>query len=68
MSLRHMSCTVHIEMYSQGVTDATLTKAGSQCLCTTFFFQAQRNNEDVAAIQPLFSVNVDHRVSCLYSS
>lgn len=30
-------------------------------------FQAQRNNEDVDAIQPLFSVNVDHRVSCLSS-
>lgn len=27
------------------------------------WFQAQRNNEDVDAIKPLFSVNVDHRVS-----
>lgn len=26
-------------------------------------FQAQRNNEDVDTIKPLFSVNVDHRVS-----
>lgn len=26
-------------------------------------FQAQRNNEDVEAIKPLFSVNVEHRVS-----
>lgn len=25
--------------------------------------QAQRNNEDVEAIKPLFSVNVEHRVS-----
>uniref|UniRef100_A0A3Q1FDE5 Translocon-associated protein subunit delta n=1 Tax=Acanthochromis polyacanthus TaxID=80966 RepID=A0A3Q1FDE5_9TELE len=27
--------------------------------------KAQRNNEDVNAIQPLFSVNIDHRVSLL---
>lgn len=27
------------------------------------FFQAQRNNEDVEAIKPLFFVNVEHRVS-----
>lgn len=27
------------------------------------FWQAQRNNEDVNSIQPLFSVNIDHRVS-----
>lgn len=26
-------------------------------------FQAQRNNEDLEAIKPLFSVNVEHRVS-----
>lgn len=31
--------------------------------CESFLLQAQRNNEDVNAIEPLFSVNIDHRVS-----
>lgn len=33
--------------------------------CTILLYQAQRNNEDVNAIDPLFSVNIDHRVSPL---
>jgi len=32
-------------------------------MCASPSFQAQRNNEDVNVIQPLFSVNIDHRVS-----
>lgn len=35
-------------------------------ICVTSY-QAQRNNEDVNAIEPLFSVNIDHRVSHLYT-
>lgn len=31
-------------------------------------FQAQRNNEDVEAIKPLFSVNVEHRVSTVLTA
>lgn len=30
--------------------------------CACEMFQAQRNNEDVDTIKPLFSVDVDHRV------
>lgn len=34
-------------------------------ILSLLLFQAQRNNEDVNAIEPLFSVNIDHRVSPL---
>lgn len=34
-------------------------------MCFVCELQAQRNNEDVDTIKPLFSVNVDHRVSVM---
>lgn len=35
--------------------------------CESPLYQAQRNNEDVNAIEPLFSVNIDHRVSHVWT-
>lgn len=50
--------------YPFNILDETVFNgADEKCWC----FQAQRNNEDVDSIKPLFSVNVDHRVSMLAS-
>lgn len=47
--------------------DNVFCKSSSIWMCAFAPLQAQRNNEDVNAIQPLFSVNIDHRVSLLQS-
>lgn len=36
-------------------------------MCESPLYQAQRNNEDINAIEPLFSVNIDHRVSHVWT-